>query len=117
MNRIAYINNQPHAFHEGETILKFVKRVTGQEKIIPTLCDAPNLDPFGSCRVCSVDVALEEGGKTKTMASCHSPVAAGQYIYPDSKHLCNVVESFLRKAFLNRILISFCFCSMAACDL
>jgi len=87
MNRIAYINNQPHAFHEGETILKFVKRVTGQEKIIPTLCDAPNLDPFGSCRVCSVDVALEEGGKTKTMASCHSPVAAGQYIYPDSKQV------------------------------
>ena len=33
MNRIAYINNQPHAFHEGETMLKFVKRVTGQEKM------------------------------------------------------------------------------------
>lgn len=85
MNRIAYINNQPHEFLEGETMLKFVKRITGKENAIPTLCDAPNLDPFGSCRVCSVDVALEEDGKTKTMASCHSPVAAGQYIYPDSK--------------------------------
>ncbi len=87
MNRIAYINNQPHEFLEGETMLKFVKRITGKENAIPTLCDAPNLDPFGSCRVCSVDVALEEGGKTKTMASCHSPVAAGQYIYPDSKEV------------------------------
>ena len=85
MNRIAYINNQPHEFLEGETMLKFVKRITGKENAIPTLCDAPNLDPFGSCRVCSVDVALEENGKTKTMASCHSPVSAGQYIYPDSK--------------------------------
>lgn len=85
MNRIAYINNEPHEFLEGETMLKFVKRVTGKKNAIPTLCDAPNLDPFGSCRVCSVDVALEENGKTKTMASCHSPVAPGQYIYPDSK--------------------------------
>ncbi len=87
MNRVAYINNQPHEFLEGETILKFVKRVTGKEKLIPTLCDAPNLDPFGSCRVCSVDVALEQDGKTKTMASCHTPVTSGQYIYPDSKEV------------------------------
>jgi formate dehydrogenase major subunit len=87
MNRVAYINDQPHEFLEGETILKFVKRVTGKEKLIPTLCDAPNLDPFGSCRVCSVDVALEQDGKTKTMASCHTPVSAGQYIYPDSKEV------------------------------
>jgi formate dehydrogenase major subunit len=43
------------------------------------------LDPFGSCRVCSVDVAREQDGQTKTMASCHMPVSEGQYIYPDSK--------------------------------
>ena len=87
MNRIAYINNQPHAFHEGRNDVEICQaNVTGQEKMrYPRLCDAPNLDPFGSCRVCSVDVALEENGKTKTMASCHSPVSAGQYIYPDSK--------------------------------
>ena len=99
MNRIAYINNQPHEFLEGETMLKFVKRITGKENAIPTLCDAPNLDPFGSCRVCSVDVALEENGKTKTMASCHSPVSAGQYIYPDSKSVKklrkNIMELYL----------------------
>lgn len=84
MNKIAYINNEPHAFHDGETILKFVKRITGQDNIIPTLCDAPNLDPFGSCRVCSVDVALEKDGNKKTMASCHTPVTEGQYIYPNT---------------------------------
>lgn len=83
--KTAYIDDQPYEFLEGETILKFVKRVTGKEKSIPTLCDAPNLDPFGSCRVCSVDVALEKGGKTKTMASCHTPVTEGQFIYPNSQ--------------------------------
>ncbi len=87
MNRVAYINNEAHEFLDGETMLKFVKRITGKENAIPTLCDAPNLEPFGSCRICSVDVALEQDGKTKTMASCHSPVAAGQYIYPDTKQV------------------------------
>jgi formate dehydrogenase major subunit len=82
--KIAYINNLPYEMQEGETILSFVKRHKGKQ-IIPTLCDAPNLDPFGSCRVCSVDVALEQNGKARTLASCHTPVAEGQYIYPDSK--------------------------------
>ena len=68
MNNTAYIDNIEHNFNNGETILNFVKRIEG-EKIIPTLCDAPNLEAFGSCRVCSVDVALEKDGKTKTMAS------------------------------------------------
>lgn len=79
-------------------MLAFVKRYK-DKNLIPTLCDAPNLDPFGSCRVCSVEVALEKEGTTKTMASCHSPVAAGQYIYtstPSVKKLRkNIVELVL----------------------
>jgi len=84
MSNTAYIDNVAHEFRADETILKFVRRIEG-EKIIPTLCDAPNLDPFGSCRVCSVDVALEQDGKTKAMASCHTPVSAGMYIYPSTE--------------------------------
>jgi len=96
--KFAYINNQPFEINDGETMLSFVKRHKG-EKHVPTLCDAPNLDPFGSCRVCSVDVALEKDGNTRTMASCHSPIAEGQYIYPDSKEVKdlrkNIVELVL----------------------
>ena len=77
--KTAYIDNKSYEIKEGETILSFMKRHIG-EKPVPTLCDAPNLDPFGSCRVCSVDVALEQGGKTKAMASCHSTVLEGMYI-------------------------------------
>ncbi len=95
--KIAYINDKAFEIEEGETMLNFLKR-NHQEKI-PTLCDAPNLDPFGSCRVCSVDVALEEGGKAKTMASCHTPVTEGQYIYPESDNVQklrkNIVELVL----------------------
>ena len=92
--KFAYINNQPFAIREGETILSFVKRYKG-ENLVPTLCDAPNLDPFGSCRVCSVDVALEEDGNVKTMASCHTPVAEGQFIYPNSKSILELRKNII----------------------
>ena len=83
MSNTAYINNIEHPFKNDETILGFVRRIVG-EKLIPTLCDSPNLDPFGSCRICSVDVALEKDGKTKVMASCHTPMTDGMYVYPSS---------------------------------
>ncbi len=93
--KVAYIDNKPYEIESGETILSFMKRHLG-EKPVPTLCDAPNLDPFGSCRVCSVDLALEEGGKTKAMASCHSPIVEGHYIYPNTPNIQklrkNIVE-------------------------
>ncbi len=93
----AYINDKAYEFEAGETILNFVKRVHGD--VVPTLCDAPNLDPFGSCRVCSVDVALEKGGGTRKQASCHTPVMEGSYIYPNSESVQklrkNIIELVL----------------------
>ena len=95
---IAYLNNQPFEIEPGETILSFARRAIGPNSI-PTLCDAPNLDPFGSCRVCSVDVALEKGGPTKTLASCHTPVSEGQYIFTESQNVRrlrkNIIELVL----------------------
>ncbi|OWY19452.1 formate dehydrogenase subunit alpha [Sphingobacteriales bacterium UPWRP_1] len=94
----AYINNIPYEIAEGETILSFIKRHLGN-KTVPTLCDAPNLEPFGSCRVCSVDVALTPGGAVKTQASCHTPVMPGSYIYPNSERIQklrkNIIELVL----------------------
>jgi formate dehydrogenase major subunit len=95
---IAYINNQPFEFKEGETILSFVRRHLGNQ-IVPTLCDAPNLEAFGSCRICNVDVALKENGSVKTLAACHTLVMAGSYIYPDSAKIQrlrrNIIELVL----------------------
>lgn len=99
MNKqVAYIDNKPYEIVEGETLLTFLKRHFGND-YVPTLCDAPNLEPFGACRVCSVDVALAENGKTKAVASCHTPVAANSYIYPHSESIerlrKNIVELVL----------------------
>jgi len=96
--KIAYINDKAFPIVEGETIINFLRRNFGQDAV-PTLCDAPNLDPFGSCRVCSVDVALVANGPVKTMASCHTPVTANTFIYPDSDRVQklrkNIVELVL----------------------
>ena len=77
----AYINNTAYKFNVGETILSFVRRIENNEDAIPTMCQDDRLENFGSCRVCSVEVAREKDGPTKTMASCHTPVGEGQYIY------------------------------------
>ncbi len=91
---IAYINDQPYEFEKGEMILAFVRRVEEQLNI-PTLCDAPNLKPFGSCRVCSVDVALEKGGKAKAVASCHTPVMPNSFIYTDNERITRLRKNIL----------------------
>jgi formate dehydrogenase major subunit len=95
---IAFVNNQPYTIIPGETILNFLRRHFGNDTV-PTLCDAPNLEPFGSCRVCSVDVALTANGNAKAQASCHTPVIAGSYLYPDSDRIMqlrkNIIELVL----------------------
>jgi len=84
MRKTTYIDNKAFEIKEGETMLSFIRRYK-EKNIIQTLCDAPNLNPFRSCKVCSFEVALEANGPVKTMASCHSPVAEGQYIYTSTE--------------------------------
>lgn len=94
MEKIAFIDNIPFTIEEGETILQFVRRHMGIE-VIPTLCQADNLENYGSCRVCSVDVALKENGPGRVMASCHTPVAAGYYIYPSTEKIRRLRKNIL----------------------
>ena len=95
---VAYIDGVAFPISKGETMLAFLKRHLGPNPV-PTLCDAPNLEPFGSCRVCSVEVALQQDGPTKVMASCHTPIAKGQYITVNSPRMerlrKNIVELVL----------------------
>ena len=93
----AYINNQAHQYNKNETILDFVKRIETEN--IPTMCQDDRLENFGSCRVCSVEIAREKNGATKVVASCHTPVTEGLYIYPQTDKIKrlrkNIVELVL----------------------
>jgi ferredoxin len=42
---------------------------------IPTLCDHPDLDPYGACRLCLVEVTQK--GRTKLVTACNFPVEEG----------------------------------------
>ena len=104
MSRLAYLDGIAYAIDEDtntedanakeETILRFAQR--HQVETIPTLCDDKRLEPFGACRVCSVDVALTDGGPKKVVASCHTPVQEGMHIettnYRIQKLRKNIVE-------------------------
>lgn len=96
--KAAFINDTAYEIRDGETILSFIRRHLG-DNYVPTLCDAPNLEPFGSCRLCSVEVAREGNGALKTVAACHTPVAEGQRIYPDTEAMQrlrrNIIELVL----------------------
>ncbi|WP_298264097.1 formate dehydrogenase subunit alpha [uncultured Lutibacter sp.] len=95
----AYINNIAYEFNQGETILEFIRRIEQDKNAIPTMCQDNRLENFGSCRVCSVEVAREKDGVTKTMASCHTPISEGLYIYPHTERIQklrkNIVELVL----------------------
>ncbi len=89
MENISYIDNIPYSVENGETILEFIRRNKGRD-LIPTLCQADNLENYGSCRVCSVELALFRDGPSKVVASCHTPVAQGQYIYTSTEKIKNL---------------------------
>ena len=54
---------------EGMTILEAAERAGIS---IPTLCHHEKLEPYGACRICTVEA--EMGGWTKLVASCLYPV-------------------------------------------
>ncbi len=93
--KIAYIDGKPYEIGSNHTsILKFVKSYLGEKKV-PTLCDDPNLTPYGACRVCSVEVALEKDGPTKVVASCHTPVSENQHIFTNNEELKNLRKNIV----------------------
>ena len=94
----AFLNGVAYPIKLGETILSFSRRLNN-DVVIPTLCDDERLEPFGSCRICSVDVALVPNGPTKVMASCHTPISDGMHIYTHSPRIeklrKNIIELVL----------------------
>ncbi|MBK6543962.1 MAG: formate dehydrogenase subunit alpha [Saprospiraceae bacterium] len=94
----ASINGVSYEIKQGETILSFVRRHF-ENNTIPTLCDAPNLEAFGSCRVCSVEVSRPGNGVSRTVAACHTPVEEGMIIATESESIQklrkNIIELVL----------------------
>jgi formate dehydrogenase major subunit len=95
MNKRAYLDGEAYEIEAGETLLNFIERQR-EKGCVPTLCYDDRLEPFGSCRVCSVEVALSEDGPRRMVAACHTPIAENMWVFSESdsvkKLRRNIVE-------------------------
>lgn len=89
---------------EGMSILDAARSV-GVE--IPTLCHHKDLDPYGACRICVVEV--EAGGRKGLAAACVRPVDQNMVVVTRSGQIDNIrkilVEQFLAHAPDSEILL------------
>jgi len=90
----AFINGQAYPFEGGETIYDYVSRYLGKDEI-PVLCNDAALEPFGNCRLCSVDVAPFGDGPRRVRASCHTQVGAGQHVFTNSPRIVQLRHSIV----------------------
>jgi formate dehydrogenase major subunit len=93
----AWIDGIAYPPAAGENLYDFVTRHLGRDAI-PVLCHEPALKPFGACRLCSVEVATTADGPRRVVASCHTPVAAGQHVYTDSARVRRLRRNLLELA-------------------
>jgi formate dehydrogenase major subunit len=74
------VDGLPVAVPEGTSVM----RAAAQAGIaIPKLCATDSLDPFGSCRLCVVEI----DGRRGTPASCTTPVAQGMQVRTETPRL------------------------------
>ena len=83
------INGTQVEVPEGTTVLRAAEKA-GVE--IPTLCDHPQLHPFGGCRLCLVEL---KGGRAP-VASCGHPVSEGMEVTTESPALTQARREVLQ---------------------
>src|SRR5580698_4911401 len=74
------IDGQSVTVPEGTSIMR-AAQIAGTT--IPKLCATDNLEAFGSCRLCLIEIQ----GRTGTPASCTTPVAPGMVVYTQTDKL------------------------------
>ncbi|MFA6001032.1 MAG: FAD-dependent oxidoreductase [Thermoleophilia bacterium] len=82
------INGQEVKAREGETILEAAKSLKIK---IPHLCILKELEPYGGCRVCVVEVE----GRDRPVPSCATFVEEGMEVTTDSEKLHRLRKTYL----------------------
>ncbi len=82
------IEGKKVAIEDGSTILQAAEQAG---VYVPTLCHDKRLRPYGSCRMCLVEV---EGSK-KLMTACSTPAVDGMVVTVDTPRLNDIRRSIL----------------------
>ncbi|MFC1994518.1 FAD-dependent oxidoreductase [Chloroflexota bacterium] len=67
---------------QGATILEVARK---NSISIPTLCYHPALEPYGACRLCTVEVVAR--GRSRLVTACNYPVAEGIEVNTNSEEV------------------------------
>ena len=67
------INGQSHEFAEGLTINQALRQIAVE---VPTLCHDDRIQPYGSCRLCTVEVK----GVNGLVTACNTQLRDGMEI-------------------------------------
>ena len=78
---------------EGITILEAAKHAGVK---IPTLCHYEGLEPYGACRICSVEI--EKRGRTQVVASCCYQVEEGLKVKTKSPKIAKMRKTIIELA-------------------
>ena len=82
------INGQPHQFPEGLTINKALQQIAVE---VPTLCHDDRIEPYGSCRLCTVEVK----GVNGLVTACNTQLREGMEILTHSPEVQGVRKTLL----------------------
>ncbi|RPJ36908.1 MAG: hypothetical protein EHM21_18640, partial [Chloroflexi bacterium] len=75
------INGEKIQVAEGTSVLDAAKKAGVH---IPTLCNHPDLTPYGACRLCLVEISRNGGGRSTVTTSCTSAVDEGMVVRTDT---------------------------------
>jgi coenzyme F420-reducing hydrogenase beta subunit len=76
---------------EGTSIFDVAKKIGVQ---IPALCHNEAIEPFGSCRICSVEIT-DKRGRKKIVTSCNYPVFDGLEVDTKSEKVFKIRQLLL----------------------
>ncbi len=77
------IDGKPATVPAGTSVMRAASEVGVQ---VPKLCASDNMEPFGSCRLCLIEVE----GRRGTPASCTTPVEQGMKVKTQSPRLAKL---------------------------
>lgn len=84
------IDGQQVQAEEGMTIFEAAK---GAGIYIPTLCHHEKLEPYGACRICTVEI--DAGGRKNLVASCVYPVEQNLVVTTRSENIDEIRKTIL----------------------
>ena len=84
------IDGQQVQADEGMTLFEAAKRAG---IYIPTLCNHEKLEPYGACRICTVEV--DAGGRKNLVASCVYPVEQNLIVTTRSENIDEIRKTIL----------------------